>query len=63
MARKPKWTAPADDTEYRWEGGGIITYGQMTAGLEEFQPKSDSDVEWLLFCFGAEPVSDHRSRA
>lgn len=43
---------PPSDTAYFCDGK-VMTLGEMLYGLDpEFIPRTEEDLDWLLFCFG-----------
>lgn len=58
------WEAPSDDTLFYVTDvddapDGIMTYSDMTEGIEtDLLPADKVDFDTLLWCFGAEQISD-----
>lgn len=43
---------PPSDTAYFCDGK-VLTLGEMLTGVDlDFIPRSQEDLDWLLFCFG-----------
>lgn len=49
-----KWIEPAADARFLCDGGVVLTWAQMTEGLEpEYHPASEIMNRDLLWAFGA----------
>ena len=53
------WEEPKMSDRFICDNGEVLTWMQLTEGVEEpFYPRCKDDYETLLWCFGAVPLHE-----